>query len=131
MIVDLPDFESINRLADLPAGRYAIVESVYLGPGTPSCHAVLSEVIVPDTGRAVGADLQVVLPDATMLFRDFAIARDGAWRDSYGAKAPSLADLLPPELAQFSLVTCQGILVDHDGKGRLRPASAPEVDHGP
>jgi hypothetical protein len=131
MIVDLPDFESINRLADLPAGRYAIVESIYQAPGMPSCHAVLSEVVVPDTGRSVGADLQVVLPDATMLFRDFSIACDGAWRDSYGAKAASLADLLPPELAQFTLVTRQGVLVDHDGQGRLIPATNPEADNGP
>lgn len=131
MIVDLPDFASVNDLADLPAGRYVLVESVYCGPGTPSCHAVLSEVVVPDTGRPVGADLQVVLPDATTLFRDFAIARDGAWRDSYGAKARSLADLLPPELARFRLVKRQGMLVDHDGQGGLSPVVNLEANNGP
>jgi hypothetical protein len=54
-----------------------------------------------------------------MLFRDFAIARDGAWRDSYGAKAATLAELFPPELSRFRLLRRVGTSVEHDGKGTL------------
>lgn len=130
MITDLPEFESVNRLAGVPAGRYVIVESVYRLTGTSPCHAILSEIVRPDSGAPIGADLQVVLADRTTLFRDFALAPDGAWRDTYGAKAPSLADLLPPELARFRLVRRQAILVDHDGVGGLRPAAGGEANHG-
>jgi hypothetical protein len=130
MIADLPNFVSMNRLEDLPAGRYVVVESVYHLAGEQPCHAVLSEIVPSDTGNPVGADLQVVLQDGTLLFRDFAIARDGAWRDSYGAKAAALADLLPPELARFTLVQRQGLRVDHDGCGRLSVASNSEKIHG-
>jgi hypothetical protein len=130
VLIDLPDFESVNHLADMSAGHYAIVESVYRAAGGAYCHAVLSELVVPDTGNTIGADLQVVLSDGTTLFRDFAIARDGAWRDSYGAKAPSLADLLPAQLARFTLVQRRGILVGHDGLGRLSPTSRTEANDG-
>jgi hypothetical protein len=130
MIVDLPNFESINRLEDLPAGRYVVVESVYRLAGATPCGAVLSELVAVDTGLAIGADLQIALRDGTLLFRDFAVARDGAWRDSYGAKARSLADLLPPELAGFMLVSRKGIVVSHDGRGRLSAEPKPEQSHG-
>jgi len=131
MIVDLPDFDSVNRLADLDAGRYIVIESTYHLAGTSPCHAILTEMVAPGTGRPVGADLQVVFRDGATLFRDFAIARDGAWRDSYGAKAPALADLMPLELARFVLVRRRGILVDHDGFGGLEVSLGPGVDNGP
>lgn len=130
MIVSLPDFASVNRLEDLAAGRYFVVESVYRFAGVPPCHAVLSEIVLHDTGRSVGADVQVVLHDGTSLFRDFAIAPDGAWRESYGAKAPALADLLPPELMEFTLGGRQAIAVIHDGKGELNVASDLDGKHG-
>jgi hypothetical protein len=91
----------------------------------------LSEIVSHETGRPVGADVQVMLHDGTSLFRDFAVARDGAWRDSYGAKAPELAELLPPELMEFTLVGRQAITVIHDGKGLLSPASDLEAKDGP
>lgn len=129
MIVDFPDFISVNRLTELPAGRYIVMESVYTLRGAAPCNAIFSE-IVADTGRTVGADLQVVLADGTLLFRDFAVARDGVWRDSYGAKAAALADLLPPELAKFILVHRQGIAVEHDGSGQLIVIPNAEQTHG-
>ena len=131
MIVDLPDFDSVNRLADLDPGRYLVMESTYHLAGASPCHAIFTEMVAPGTGRSVGADLQVLFQDGTMLFRDFAIARDGAWRDSYGAKAAALADLLPPELARFVLVRRRGILVDHDGFGGLTPTLGHGADNGP
>jgi hypothetical protein len=131
MITDFPDFESANRLADLPAGRYVIVESLYSRAAAPRCRVILSELVADGAGRATAADLQVVLQDGTVLFRDFSVTADGAWRDSYGAKADALADLLPPDLVRFELLRRQGIVVEHDGKGTLSLVASPEVNHGP
>lgn len=121
MLVDLPDFSSENRLADLPFGRYAVIESMYQ-LADPPCHAILTELLQADRQHAVAADLQVVLADREMLFRDFAVAPDGAWRDSYGATAASLGELLPMELADFLLVSRRKIDIEHDGAGRLSMA---------
>jgi hypothetical protein len=130
MIADYPEFESVNRLADLPAGWYYVVESTYELPGTPQCSAILSELVSWAETAALGADLQVILADNTILFRDFAVAPDGGWRDSFGAKANALADLLPLELKDFALVRRRRIFVDHDGKGSLQPIDDTEDRHG-
>lgn len=119
MIINAPEFRSLNRLDDLPAGRFFIVESVYSGGAASGCTAVLSEIIPCSAALAVAMDIQIILADGAMLFRDFAVAPDGAWRDSYGAKAAALAELFPPELSRFRLVRRVGTIVEHDGKGAL------------
>lgn len=130
MITDFPDFESVNRLADLPAGRYVVVESTYGLPGDARYRAILTE-IVPDGGnQAVGVDIQVGFPDGSLLFRDFARASDSAWRDSYGAKADSVADLFPQELARFELMQRHGTTVEHDGAGQLSVTVNIGTNHG-
>lgn len=130
MIIDLPDFESQNVLAELPAGRYMVIESLYALERLPSCQVILSEIVTASESRTVGADLQILFSDGSSLFRDFAMAPDGGWRDSYGAKADTLADLLPPEVASFKLINRLGTLVEHDGHGRLIAVRDEEANHG-
>lgn len=130
MIIDFPDFESQNALTELPAGRYMIVESLYALESLPSCQVILSEIVSVNESRTVGADLQILFADGSSLFRDFAFAPDGGWRDSYGAKADTLADLLPPEVANFRLVNRLGTVVEHDGRGHLIAVGDGEANHG-
>jgi hypothetical protein len=145
MLIDTPGFVSMNSLADCPPGRYTIVESIYDSPRIPAseaalgaldplqfldCEAVLSELVPEGRKSAIGADLQLVLGDGTVLFRDFQVVPDGGWRDSYGAKADSLAGLLPPELSNFTLRQRQGLVVEHDGMGRIVPVYPAEANHG-
>lgn len=128
MIIDFPDFESQNNLAELPAGRYVIVESLYALERLPSCQVILSEIL--SESRTVGADLLINFADGSSLFRDFAMAPDGGWRDSYGAKADALGDLLPPEVANFKLINRLGTVVEHDGHGHLTAVGDRETNHG-
>jgi hypothetical protein len=130
MIIDLPEFVSLNRLTDVPAGRFLVVESIYRRAGNAPCAAILSELIPEGSNASLGADLQVVLADGSILFRDFAIDHDGSWRDSYGAKANTLADLLPLELARLKLEQQRGALVEHDGSGQLTLIHSEEPKHG-
>ncbi|WP_371765515.1 hypothetical protein [Massilia sp.] len=130
MIVDVPQFRSLNKLADLPAGRYSVVESIYYGGTASSCIAILSEIIPSRALAAVAADLQVITADGVILYRDFACAPDGAWRDSYGAKAATLGELLPAELSRFRLTQRVGTIVQHDGKGSLTRIDNEEHGHG-
>lgn len=131
MIVEFPDFESKNSLADVAAGTYIVVESLYLSARTSGCQAIVSELLRADPQRRVGVDLQITLADGLVLFRDFARAHDGAWRNSYGAKANALEDLLPPELARFRLARRMCTVVEHDGQGTLVVVRVPGAIDGP
>lgn len=130
MIADRPDFNSVNRLSDVPSGPYLLVESTYRGGRENDERAVLVELVNQANGHVVGADLTVTLSDSSILFRDFAVAPDGAWRDSYGLKRDRLADLLPPDLASFTLVERLGQVVDHDGSDCLPVVDRKENSHG-
>lgn len=130
MIIDCPGFASVNRLADCPPGRYNVVESIYGSGRFPGLRAILSELVPVGGNAAIGVDLQLLLDDGTAFFRDFQLARDGGWRDSYGARADSLDGLLPPELTNFRLKRRQGLVVEHDGMGRLVPIAQGEARHG-
>lgn len=130
MIIDLPDFASINNLSDLPKGRYAVVESVYQDSDRPTHQAIMSEIVTLADNRTVGVDLQVQTGDRGTRFRDFCLTSSGAWRDSYGATARELFDLLPLELAAFALTSRLGTVVEHDGHGRLTQVKGKGLNDG-
>jgi hypothetical protein len=130
MVIDFPGFASMNRLSDFPRGRYTVVESIYDSARFPDHQAILSELVPAGGNAVIGADLQLLLDDGTVLFRDFQRLPDGGWRDSYGAKAGSLDGLLPPELSDFTLRQRHGMPVEHDGMGRIVPVSPAEANHG-
>ena len=130
MITDLPNFVSINKLADLPKGRYAVVESIYQQSNKPTQRAIMSEIVTLPESRTVGVDLQVVTEDRELRFRDFYLTASGAWRDSYGATARALFDLFPLVLAAFALTSRRGTIVEHDGQGRLTQAKGKGLNDG-
>lgn len=130
MIIDQPHFISENRLADLPAGGYIVVESVYARIRDALPAVVLSELLCAATHCTIGADLLFTDADGVQWLRDFCVAADGSWRDSYGARAGSLADLLPSELQPFVLMSRRGITVHHDGNGHLIRTSLEAKNHG-
>lgn len=66
MIIDLPNFESMNHIEDLSAGRYLVMESTYRLAGASSWHAVLSNRLRRQADLKSG--VQVVL-DLTMALR--------------------------------------------------------------
>lgn len=119
MITDLPDFESVNKLEELPRGRYIVVESIYRRGVEWSAQATMSEILTVAEGRTVGIDMQVLTDEGEFRFRDFYLTASGVWRDSYGATAWKLQDLLPPELVKYTLMSRRGTVVDHDGEGNL------------
>lgn len=130
MIADLPDFRSINRLDELPRGRYVVVESVYRPNGRSTTHAVMTEIVTFVGNETIGVDLQVFMGDGELRFRDFCLTASGAWRDSYGATAWMLKDLLPRDLLTLALKSRQGTIVDHDGRGKLIQVRAKEHQDG-
>lgn len=119
MITDLPDFDSVNKLNDLPQGRYVVVESVYLRDGRSPMEAVLTEMVTLAENKIVCVDLQVMTVAGELRFRDFCLTPSGSWRDSYGATAFQLRDLLPSELSDCVLTLRRGTFVHHDGSGNL------------
>lgn len=117
MISSPPGFASLNRLSDLLAGRYIAIKSQYGLEAGEGYRAEMLELLDIGTSTVIAADLKFYPPDGTCLFRDFALLPDGRWRDSYGARADRLGDLLPPELGQFSLHGRVGAIVDIDSDG--------------
>lgn len=130
MITDLPGFVSVNTLEALPRGRYFVVESIYQRGAESSALVTMSEILPVAENRTVAVDLQVLTDEGELRFRDFYMTASGAWRDSYGATAWTLQDLLPPELAKFTLASRQGTVVDHDGHGNLLKVPAKEQNYG-
>lgn len=117
MISTPPGFASLNRLSDLLAGRYIAIKSQYRLAEGDGYRAEIWELLDISTSTVIAADLMFYPPDGTCLFRDFALLPDGRWRDSYGARADRLGDLLPPELGQFSLQGRVGAIVDIGADG--------------
>jgi hypothetical protein len=118
MLIRLPDFVSVNSLDALPDGRYLLVESVYDLPGIFPLRAILSELLTGESNAPVAADLQILHNDGSVRFRDYARAADGEWRDSYGAKSNSLAEMMPRELSTAALVNRRSTPVNLQG-GRM------------
>lgn len=115
MFTTINGFESINKLTDFQNGKYREVSSMYQsGDGTTT--AILKEFAFDQIPFASACELVVVLPDQNVLFRDFMLLPDGSWRDSYGGRRDSLAELLPPELFDLRLVSRNdGLLELRDG----------------
>ena len=130
MISDLPGFVSVNKLESLPSGRYFVVESIYQPAAESSALVTMSEILTVAGNRTVAVDLQVLTDEGELRFRDFCLTASGAWRDSYGATAWKLQDLLPSELAKYTLTSRQGTVVDHDGHGNLLQVPAREQNYG-
>lgn len=119
MITDFPEFESVNKLIELPTGRYIVVESFYRANAEFFVQATMSEIYSVAQNRIVGADIQILTEQGDLYFRDFYLTASGAWRNSYGATAWNLRDLLPGELLNYTLTSRRGTVVDHDGRGNL------------
>ena len=130
MITDLPGFVSVNKLEALPRGRYFVVESIYQRAADSSALVTMSEILTVAENRTVAVDLHVLTDEGELRFRDFCLTSSGAWRDSYGATAWKLQDLLPPELAKYTLRSRQGTVVDHDGHGNLLQVQEKEQNYG-
>ena len=130
MITDFPGFGSVNTLETLPSGRYFVVESIYHRAAESSAQVTMSEILPVAENRTVAVDLQVLTDEGELRFRDFYLTASGAWRDSYGATAWKLRDLLPPELAKYTLTSRQGTVVDHDGHGNLLQVPEKEQNYG-
>lgn len=130
MITDLPGFVSVNKLEALPRGRYFVVESIYQCAADSSALVTMSEILTVAENGTVAVDLHVLTDEGELRFRDFCLTSSGAWRDSYGATAWKLQDLLPPELAKYTLRSRQGTVVDHDGHGNLLQVPAKEQNYG-
>lgn len=130
MISTPPGFASLNRLSDLPAGRYIAIKSRYSLTEGGGYRAEMWELLDIGPSTVIAADLMFYPSDGTCLFRDFALLPDGRWRDSYGARAERLGDLLPPELGQFSLHGRVGAIVDIDTDGGFAWHSEKGGHHG-
>lgn len=128
MITYLPDFVSLNRLDDVPPGRYFVVESLYALKG--SVPTALLRELVTVNNNTVAADLQFSGADGTVLFRDFALCPDGTWRDSYGSRSEHLANLMPSEFMRYQLIDRKALQVEHDGQANLTPVVEKGGNHG-
>lgn len=100
MIKDIPGFVSHNSLLSINDGKYEVAETTYTSGISPMSATFIS-IANFGAGEILACDLLVVLPDGSVLFRDFLRLEDGRWRDSNGLIDNQLSDLLPSELSSF------------------------------
>lgn len=101
MIVDIPNFESCNKVDHLPDGTYVQLLRTYINYHRTLSASLYEYRLVDLPAIALAYDLVVVLENGDVLFRDFAQLADGDWRDSYGRRAPDIEMLFPEEMANF------------------------------
>lgn len=102
MLTEIYGLKTENELLGVDGGLYELIESDYWDDGCNTLAKTI-ELQREGTGNTVACDLIVRLSNGDVLFRDFMKMPDGSWRDSYGRIADMLFDLLPIEIADFTL----------------------------
>lgn len=95
--------ETKNTKQQLQSGTYEGTCSLYVDLET-KINCLLMEYGIKASDIVSAAEIIITNAQGEHFFRDFMKMPDDSWRDSYGKRADTLAELLPPEIMSFHLV---------------------------
>jgi hypothetical protein len=96
-------FQSVNHPGHLRAGNYHASCRTYASRDRTTTMVVF-EYRLPEADAVSACDMIFISSRGDVRACDFLRMSDRSWRDSFGARAASLLDLLPQDVAQFELL---------------------------
>jgi hypothetical protein len=98
------EIESVNTLDQLPRGRYCVTREGYVSRRGGQ-YALMYTYLLEGDEFPLACDLLFIEAGGAARQVSFVRMPDGAWRDSFGAKADDLRALLPQEVCGYQLVS--------------------------